>query len=128
MIYIASPYTHENQHVMNNRFEKVALHTAQLMRQGLPVYSPIVHGHSIAVRHDLPTDWQFWKSHCMAMLSKADKMIVLMMGGWQDSVGVQAEIEYCTENDITVWYAPISWFGDDTDMLMTALTQAHGSP
>lgn len=104
MIYIASPYTHENQHVMNNRFEKVAMHTAHLMRQGLPVYSPIVHGHSIAVRHDLPTDWEFWKNHCLALLGQSVRMIVIMMDGWESSTGVKAEIEYCVNSGIPIDY------------------------
>lgn len=95
MIYIASPYSDKDPAVMQSRYEEVKAFTAELMRRGLPVYSPIVHGHDIASSHDLPTDWLFWKSHCLAILRKADKMIILSLPGWEDSTGVNAEIEFC---------------------------------
>ena len=105
MIYIASPYSHKDPNVMHNRYEKVKGFTAACMREGLNVYSPIVHGHAIAESHDLPTDWQFWKDQCLSMLRVADRMIVLQMNGYKESVGVRAEIEFCEMAGIPVSYS-----------------------
>ncbi|WP_341232391.1 DUF1937 family protein [uncultured Methylophaga sp.] len=104
MIYIASPYSHKDPAVMQHRYEKVKEYTAYLMRIGAAAYSPIVHGHDIARSHELPTDWEFWKAHCLAMLRKADQMQVLKLPGWQESKGVQAEIEFCRLCGINIYY------------------------
>jgi len=111
MMYIASPYTHDNPTVMKQRFEQVAGFTAYLMRDGFDAYSPIVHGHAIAELHDLPVDWAFWRKHCLSMLRKADAMTVYCLDGWQDSVGVQAEIEFCASCGIPIQYQYHVWRG-----------------
>lgn len=100
MIYVASPYSHKDPAVMKERYEQVKAFTAHLMRQGLPAYSPIVHGHDIASSHELPTDWEFWQQHCLAMLRRADKMIILRLDGWDQSTGVQAELDFCASCSI----------------------------
>jgi hypothetical protein len=89
---------------MSQRYEEVKAFTAELMRKDLVPYSPIVHGHDIATTHDLPTDWLFWQKQCLAMLRKADKMIVLKLDGWDSSIGVKAEIDFCETCGIDVEY------------------------
>lgn len=102
MIYLATPYTHADKEIMQLRYEVAREVAANMMRAGLPVYSPIVHGHDIASHHELPTDWEFWRSHCLAMLSKADQMMVVTIPGWETSTGVHAERAYCRANGIGV--------------------------
>lgn len=102
MIYVASPYTSSEQSVMQSRYEMVKAFAAQQMRAGMTVYSPIVHGHDISTSHELPGDWEFWKPHCLAMLRKADSMIVLTIPGWEQSVGVLAEIAFCESCGIPI--------------------------
>jgi nucleoside 2-deoxyribosyltransferase len=92
MIYLASPYTHLDSAVRQNRFEAVCHATAALIRQGEVVYSPIVHGHPLC-QYGLPIDWAFWEEYDLAFLEKCDRIVVLKLDGWQESVGVQAEIE-----------------------------------
>jgi len=104
MIYIASPYSHPDKAVMQTRYEQVKSVAAEMMREGLPIYSPIVHGHDIAVSHDLPTDWEFWKKQCLAMLRKADSMTVITLPGWIESKGVLCEIEFCNNCGIPINY------------------------
>lgn len=94
MIYLASPYTHPDPAVMQRRFEDARAATAALLSRGEIVYSPIVHGHAIAIAHDLPKDWGFWQRHCFAMLERADNLYVLMLDGWEQSRGVRAELDW----------------------------------
>jgi len=49
----------------------------------------------------------FWQSHCLAMLRKADKMIVVCIDGWDASVGLKAEIDFCHQCGIPVDYLEV---------------------
>lgn len=97
MIYIASPYSHELPQVRENRYKQVMAYTAHLMRQGKPAFSPIVHTHVLAQVYELPTDFRFWKNYCHQMLDAAKELHVLTLLGYEESVGVQAEIKYYKE-------------------------------
>lgn len=63
------------------------------MHEGHIVFSPVSHGHAIATTNNLPKSWPYWKASCEAFIAICDKVIVLMVDGWQRSEGVQAEIE-----------------------------------
>lgn len=93
LIYLASPYSHRHSSVKMERFHAVCKKAADLMRSGLFVFSPIAHTHPISL-YDLPGDWEFWKEYDEIMLKKCDKMLVLMLEGWETSKGVQAEVEF----------------------------------
>ena len=101
MTYVASPYSHPDPGVREHRFREVCRHTAQMMRAGELVYSPIAHSHCIA-RFGLPLDWGFWEAHSRAMLACCDSLAVLQLAGWDRSVGVRREIEIATALGIPV--------------------------
>jgi len=103
-IYLAGPYTHDSILVRQKRFEALTKKTAELMREGFVVFSPITHGHAIAERHEMPIDFKFWKDHNMEMLRHATKMIVLRIPGYYESIGVNREIEAAEMLDL-----PIEW-------------------
>jgi hypothetical protein len=94
VIYLASPYSHADPDVMQQRFEDVRAATAALLAHDEIVYSPIVHGHAIATAHDLPATFDFWMRHCYAMLERADSLYVLQIDGWETSRGVRAEMDW----------------------------------
>ena len=52
MIYLASPYTHDDPNVERERYESVCTVCAKFARLGKHVYSPIAHWHPIALAHD----------------------------------------------------------------------------
>lgn len=104
MIYIASPYTHKEHQIMQQRFEQVARYCGQLMLEGLVVYSPITHNHPIAILIDLPRTWDWWKKFDEHILKRCDSMRVLTLEGWSLSVGVMAEIEIAKQNNIPTTY------------------------
>lgn len=94
MIYVASPYSHPSEAVRERRFRSTCAFCAEHAREGLFIYSPIVHWHYIALNWDLPTDWGFWRRQCFEMLEKADELWILCLPGWFDSKGVTAETNY----------------------------------
>ena len=91
MIYLASPYSHPDPVVREARFDAACRATADLIRGGQAVFSPIVHGHQL-VRFGLPTDWAFWQRFDEEHLRRCDEVLVLQIDGWRDSVGVRAEL------------------------------------
>jgi nucleoside 2-deoxyribosyltransferase len=91
MVYLASPYSHPDPAVREQRFQAVCRAVAALLRAGHVVFSPIVHCHAL-VPHGLPTDWAFWQRVDREHLERCDEVVVLMLDGWEVSEGVQAEI------------------------------------
>ena len=108
MIYVANPYMHEEFEVMEDRFRAAEAYTVRLMKQGEIVYSPIVHSHQMAINHDLPKGYKFWKKQCQAMVYKADKLHVLMLDGWKESTGVSDEIKLARSLKIEINYIPVT--------------------
>jgi nucleoside 2-deoxyribosyltransferase len=96
MIYLASPYSHPDPAVREQRYRAVCRATAALLRAGLVVFSPIAHSHAL-VQYGLPTEWPFWERIDHAYLERCDLLVVLMLDGWKASVGVQAEIAIARE-------------------------------
>ena len=94
MIYLASPYSHEDPAVQNRRFRVVCRVAARLMRQGHQVFSPIAHSHPIAESGGLPGDWAFWEAYDHTMMDACKELWVVMMDGWATSRGIMAEVGY----------------------------------
>lgn len=105
--YVASPYSSKDPEIIQRRFNIVEEFTGLRLLQGEHLYSPIVHCHEIAKKYDLPKDFKFWQDYNRAMLSTASLMIVLMIDGWKESVGVQGEIEFAEQCGIQVIYESV---------------------
>ena len=105
LIYIASPYSHELQNVMRDRFDAVCEYAGRMMQAGKVVYSPIAHCHPIAMRVGLPTDWEYWEKFDRVMLQQCTELHVLQIDGWYESEGVRAEIEMAAQLGIPVTYS-----------------------
>lgn len=102
MIYLASPYTDPDPVVMEQRFDAVCRKAGELMNSGEVVYSPIAHTHPIAVRAELPRDWEFWQRFDREMLRCASEIRILKLPGWETSKGVRAERAIASELGIPV--------------------------
>lgn len=89
--------------------------TAALVHAGHVVFSPIVHSHPLA-EHGLPNTWAFWRKQDEVYLERCDMLVVLMLDGWQESIGVRGEIEIAKE------------LGKPTVYLEPDLTVAPGWP
>ncbi|MCY2986432.1 MAG: DUF1937 family protein [Planctomycetota bacterium] len=96
MIYLAMPYSNPDPAVREVRFQAACRATAELMRAGRTVFSPVVHSHPLTA-FGLPTDWSYWERCDREFLRRCDEVVVLMLDGWTQSVGVQAEIRLAAE-------------------------------
>ncbi len=105
MIYLASPYSHPDPAVREQRFHAACQAAVALLHAGRVVFSPIAHSHPLA-QHGLPGNWHFWERYDRAFLELCDEVVVLMLDGWQESVGVQAEIRIARELGKPVRYLP----------------------
>lgn len=116
MIYIASPYSSGLEGPAAKRMEEkrylevLTFVTLLLTTSKLPVFSPIVYLHPIAVANEgkLGTDARFWAKFNTAFLRKSEAMFVLQLPGWQQSRGVKAEIAMAQLLDI-----PIQRYAED---------------
>jgi hypothetical protein len=102
LVYLATPYSHADPAVREQRFKVVNLAAAHLMRSGAHIYSPISHTHPIALAGELPKGWEFWEQYDRAVLAACVKVIVLKQPGWDRSTGVAAEIKIATEMGLPV--------------------------
>lgn len=101
IIYLASPYTHEDPAVMEERFCAVSRVAARLIRRGNVVFSPISHSHSIA-QYGLPKDWMFWKRFDTAFIERCTEMRILRLPGWKESKGVAEEYDIAMKRGLFV--------------------------
>jgi len=106
LIYLASPYSHNDPAIMQQRADQVAEMAAYLMQAGLHVFAPIPHGVALA-KYGLPTDYEgFWKPYCHDTLGRCDMLVVLTLDGWETSTGVQDEIALADDLGTYTEYMP----------------------
>lgn len=91
MIYLASPYSHEDPAVEHARFEAVVREAALMWRRGLVVFSPIAHSHPIAL-HGVSGAWEQWAAFDEAIIGACSELWVLKLQGWETSRGIAAEV------------------------------------
>lgn len=96
MIYLASPYSHSDVAVREERFQAACRAAAALLPAAHAVFSPIVHSHPLT-QHSLPAEWAFWQRFDRVYLERCDEVLVLTLDGWQESAGVQAAIRLAHE-------------------------------
>lgn len=103
MIYLASPYSHPDPKVREERFRAVCEQAAKIFKMGLPVFSPIAHTHPIA-EFGLPKDFSTYKEFDQIFIQVCDEVWVLCIDGWKESVGIQKEIQLAKEKGKKVSY------------------------
>jgi len=102
MIYLATPYTHDDPAVMHERFLQVNRTAARLMASGVHLISPISHTHPIALAGELPTSWDYWEAYDRRLIEICTGMSVVCQDGWDCSVGVTAEVNIAREFGLVV--------------------------
>lgn len=102
---MASPYSHSDPKIKKMRAEAVTESAVDLLRVGIFVFAPISYNEPWE-KYNLPGDWQFWEHFDKTFVSRCDGgIIVLMLDGWDKSVGVTAEIEFAKSIGLPVYYA-----------------------
>jgi len=107
MVYLASPYTHAEKAVEQERFIAATKACGWLMNNHPEVqmfYSPIAHTHPIAQVCTLPGVWQFWAAADETILSRSSEIWILCISGRKKSTGVNAEIKIAQKFGLPVKY------------------------
>lgn len=107
MIYLASPYSHNDPGVVWERYRAVAKYTVQQLRKGEIIFCPIVYCHQMAVQFGLAGDWDFWEKLDTDFITMATEVRVYMLSGWENSRGVTAEIAIAKTLGIKVTYTEV---------------------
>jgi len=102
MIYLASPYSHDDPLVRQERYEaardyignQIVVHKLSGFNRLPVIYSPIVHFHHIGIEHELPLDYQSWEYINDTMLGLASQLRILQIPGWLESEGIKHEMEF----------------------------------
>jgi hypothetical protein len=106
LVYLASPYSHPDPRVKEERFRLACAAAGRLMKEGECVFSPIAHSHSIEQHfHDGAIEGHdFWLKQDFSILRHCSKLIILALDGWEKSRGVAAEIEFAQGLKIPLEY------------------------
>lgn len=108
MIYLASPYSHEDPRVMRARYEAVSECVAKLIRAGYLVFSPIAYSHPLAESYkDLGFGFESWREFDIGMLSRATTLAVLQLDGWSESQGIEAEIDHAEKIGLPIAFTTV---------------------
>ena len=105
LTYLALPYSDPDPRVRQYRFEVANRWAAKLMDEmGWVIFSPISHSHPIAEAGGLPRAFAFWEPFDRAYLSVSCMLVVIKLDEWEQSVGVQSEIEMAREMSLPILY------------------------
>lgn len=117
MIYLASPYSCgpngeyaaadtglADNKIKHQRFVE-ACHAAGSLMNKYTVISPIAHSHAVE-RFGMVKDQtgDFWLDQDLEIVARCDKVVVLMLEGWEHSRGIKREVEFAKNNNIPVEY------------------------
>ena len=103
-IYLASPYSHPDPTVEHQRYLDVEEAAVRAFVAGFHVFSPIIHWHNAALRHNLPTQAQAYWELDKAFLQASSGLWMLKLAGWEASKGMQMELGEALEwNKIVYW-------------------------
>lgn len=112
LLYLASPYSHTDARVREARFIAACEAVAWLMRRDVLAFSPIAHTHPVVVQDpELGWDYNAWRALDEEMIRRCDEVTVLMLDGWLESKGVQAEVAFARSIGKPINYLDI-WFED----------------
>lgn len=109
MIFVSVPYSHPDQLVVQDRVRILSHYCGKLLEEGKWNLSPVTHGTTISRHVKLPMDFNFWQHISYEMLKVCEEMHVLMLEGWEDSIGVLGEINYAKMNNIPIHYVEIGF-------------------
>jgi hypothetical protein len=101
--YLATPYTKYPDGI-DAAYEMACRAAAECFREGLLVFSPMVHCHPIAKLSGMSGGYEFWKRYNEAMMAAAVGLMVVKMNGWEESAGIAAEIEWFMSHYRPVFY------------------------
>ncbi len=104
-IYLAAPYTHNNNKTIEERVRMTRLYASAIIKSGRTVIAPTIYGHTFMNKCiKLKGDAETWLKFNTIMLRNCKLMYVLCLDGWEESKGVQQEIEIAKKLGLNICY------------------------
>jgi hypothetical protein len=104
MYYLASPYSHPDPQVREERYLSVMKRSAELLNQNVYVFSPILYSHEMSKLYQMPTDAAWWWDFNRTIMDKCDGLILHAIPGWKESVGVAQEMQYAKDINLQITF------------------------
>ena len=102
MIYLASPYSHPDPSIQDLRFRQACITGGEMIKRGFHVISPIAHSVPISSMAKYPQDYKAWKEWDEELILLCSQVWILMLPGWEDSMGIKNEISFAVNNGIPI--------------------------
>ena len=108
LIYLASPYSHPEEEVRDQRYHDVKEVNALMLKSGFMCFCPIVSSYHIAKENQFCTSFDFWGPLDLRILRSCDVFCALTIDGWKESKGMKAEFEYAKALGKSLWTVDMS--------------------
>lgn len=100
--YLAIPYSHEDESVMQWRAEVSDFIFSKLSNQGRKIYAPISSCHHVAKKYGMPRNWEFWEALDREFIKVCKRIVVIQLEGWETSTGVKAELKLAEQYGVEI--------------------------
>jgi hypothetical protein len=107
LVYLAAPYSHQYPIVTEHRVQQLLKADAAIIRKGFVTVTPLSKHFILNVGEKIPGDWEYWKNYSLTLLKRCDRLFILTLDGWEQSTGVQGEIEEAKKNNIPIYLVDI---------------------
>ena len=108
LYYLATPYSRYPRGI-EGAYQMACRQAAVLLKAGIAAYSPIAHTHSIARYGNIdPFDHSIWMPFDTPFMKVCDALIVVKAEGWDDSIGVEMEIDAFEEAGKPIHYMELN--------------------
>lgn len=102
MIYIISPFWHEDESVRDRRRNIAIRYTDALIKRGVNVFCPLKYSQNNITKST--KEEGYWLSFDVEIMRCADEVHVLKVDGWKESKGVAIEIKEADKLKIPIKY------------------------
>lgn len=121
LIYLAAPYSHPRPQLRRLRVKDATTFERGLTCAGAMVYNPLRYSAALA---DIADD-DTWRAHGLRLLTACDILVVLQLPGWDESVGVKAEIVAAERAGKPVYYHAPGNLADYSYSIFAQLVNAY---
>lgn len=109
VVFLGGPYWHEDPEVRSWRAVQYSKAVAAIVTgpsgESTMVYSPVAYGHAIdGYFDDRGVSESYWRRHGIAMLRRSDQLWILKLEGWEESRGLEAELDVARRSNMEITY------------------------
>lgn len=113
--YVASPYSHSDTSVRQDRYNLAVKAAKTLTRLGYAAFVPIAYDGlwDLDPNYKVDHSWSFWEKIDLPILDRCSALILFEIPGWEKSAGVAGELEHCNKVGIPVMSLSLSDLDSD---------------